>query len=915
MPLIGKERGGHRAITTASSLYRLWGRLRRPWTQQWEAAHDRPYFAAGKGRRPHDVVWRQLVRAEAGDAQGLTSATVLWDMASFYDTINRTRLWRMVSKYDFPIVIARLAFSMYDAPRAVTLDGRLARPAFGRNGIPAGCPFANALTRLYCVEPFDELAATLRSRFDDVTEYDAYIDDLTMTAVAEEGDIVRIVIEAADLMKDTIEYSMGCEIESDKAAVLSSSPKAAAAIARRLGALGGSDKSHVSAINLGCDFAPARRRTAQGRSGKRKARYRMLRRRVHKLARARRAIGRGRRSRRIFCAGPLAAAVHDAAVNGVSDAEALVLRRAAATACTPRARGRSLALVTIMHQIPTWRAEVEVVLQYARQVWAAGLQGHHRPTNGALGLTKIAELWRAVDKEAIFAGTKDHRAVDAHPPPHHDPSRHPAAAHDEVHEGQLDAHTDARGRRRATSIMAKRAEATWKTDGRRRLWSEVKGPIGATILTLHRLGWRMVSPFVLVDDWGEEIPLTKTAPALLETLLREATFRALETYVGSKVAKDDLDFDGRRTCTDHLRRQLASDSKITTEGRAAYLSVLCGAVMTYHRAAKEGYMVQDVCPLCGCRGDTIFHRVWKCLHPDAVAARCRASPQWFRDEIDRGTVNRTLCTTGMIPHPGDVWPRPARDAIPSAHYEGDGERPIAPEGIPIIDGSVYVDGSCTNHVIPELKRAGTSLVTKNQQGHITWRINLAVPTPMPQTSQASEFVALPLVQAYLRGTSSKLDVASDCLNVVRSCHEPAARALCGSKLYAGLLKPVRADPAWRDRVVVRKVPAHIDPRTLPHGDARDDAIANGVADTEAKRAVGLHPQPAPAQIQMLEAELRRARCAVRTIAAVMPVFPPMPRERMVRPPPLFAKALQCMELVGTSGSTRVGTGDAPFVGP
>ncbi len=229
--------------------------------------------------------------------------------------------------------------------------------------------------------------------------------------------MVRIVVEAADLMKDTVQYAMGCEIEADKAAVISSSSKAAAEISRRLGAYGGAGKSHMAAVNLGCDYAPARRRTAQGRSGKRRARFKVLTKRIHKMAGIRKAIGGSRRSRRIFCAGPLAAAIHDAAVNGVSDTEALFLRRAAATACTPRACGRSLALVTIMHQIPTWRAEVVVVLQYARQVWAAGLQGHREPANGAFSLTRIAELWRAVDKEAIFGARAPQHPQDDFAPP------------------------------------------------------------------------------------------------------------------------------------------------------------------------------------------------------------------------------------------------------------------------------------------------------------------------------------------------------------------------------------------------------------------------------------------------------------------------------------------------------------------
>jgi hypothetical protein len=184
MPLIGKERGGHRAITMATSLYRLWGRVRREVTQRWEASHDRPYFAAGKGRRIQDVVWRQLFKAEAGEGDGLASASVLWDMKTFYDSLNRMRLWTQVRRHDFPLAIARLAFSVYDSPRMLTMNGRVACPAYARDGVPAGCMFANAFTRLYCIEPFDGLVADIGQHYDDDADFDAYVDDLALTITA-----------------------------------------------------------------------------------------------------------------------------------------------------------------------------------------------------------------------------------------------------------------------------------------------------------------------------------------------------------------------------------------------------------------------------------------------------------------------------------------------------------------------------------------------------------------------------------------------------------------------------------------------------------------------------------------------------------------------------------------------------------
>ncbi len=105
----------------------------------------------------------------------------------------------------------------------------------------------------------------------------------------------------------------------------------------------------------------------------------------------------GRRTPLIFMAGPLPEAVYGASVNGVSDTEALHLRRCAAQAFSPRAKGRSLSRLQLVVGVPTWRAEIEVILEYARQVWDASLLGGKTPVNGTMTLAEIARLWRAVD--------------------------------------------------------------------------------------------------------------------------------------------------------------------------------------------------------------------------------------------------------------------------------------------------------------------------------------------------------------------------------------------------------------------------------------------------------------------------------------------------------------------------------------
>ncbi len=330
----------------------------------------------------------------------------------------------------------------------------------------------------------------------------------------------------------------------------------------------------------------------------------------------------------------------------------------------------------------------------------------------------------------------------------------------------------------------------------------------------------MEDPLSFYDDWGEEIVLTKVAPALLADLLRDATFRAMEHYVGRQMGEKDEEYAGRRVCIDQVRSQLRSDRKISPAGRAAYLSVACNAVMTYSRAEAGGYLVENRCPLCGMRGDDLRHRIWECQHPEVVAARAAAAPAWLREEVGRRPRTQTRWCNGFIPHPGDVWPRPAAEATPVAKFDGDGERPMGDDGIPILGNKIYVDGSCTSHVVSEIKRAATSIVSVDCHGGTVWRVLMPVPAPMPQTSQSAEFVALPLVKAYLTTSSDdKWDVASDCLNVVRACNEAALRAIDGARKYAGVMKPIMSERIGGGGFTYVKYPptltqrpCHTDPR-------------------------------------------------------------------------------------------------------
>jgi hypothetical protein len=66
------------------------------------------------------------------------------------------------------------------------------------------------------------------------------------------------------------------------------------------------------------------------------------------------------------------------------------------------------------------------------------------------------------------------------------------------------------------------AKATANLDGRASPWSMVRGPISASVATAQRLGWRFVSPTIVVDDLERRVDLTLDPPSLVRQQVRAA---------------------------------------------------------------------------------------------------------------------------------------------------------------------------------------------------------------------------------------------------------------------------------------------------------------------------------------------------------------------------------------------------------
>ncbi len=212
------------------------------------------------------------------------------------------------------------------------------------------------------------------------------------------------------------------------------------------------------------------------------------------------------------------------------------------------------------------------------------------------------------------------------------------------------------------------------------------------------------------------------------------------------MAAHDSAYASTRIAVDHVVQQLSRDRTLSTADKAAYRSVACGAIMTFARAAKLGYLVLDRCPLCGAEGDTLRHRVWRCQLPAAVAARDNVAPEWLQREEQHRGMDESFWVNGFIPHPADVWPAPQKDPEAACEYgAGTAAEMTGEDGVhsaPRLRGRLFGDGSCTTHVFPDLRRAATAIVQRRPDGGRGWTVQCTVPPPLTQTPQAAEFIVL-----------------------------------------------------------------------------------------------------------------------------------------------------------------------------
>ncbi len=805
-PLLDKPKGGFRPIAIYVSLYRLWAKARRGVAMEWEAAHQRSYFSAARGNGPQDTTWRQGVRQEARVTKGGAAASLFWDLESFFECIDRRRLIDRAEATGFPAAVLRLSLAMYAAPRILSLGGRIARELWPKRGVGAGCGLANTYVKVFSLLPMDALVKKLPAS----VKLDLHVDDFSIESTADTvEEAARDLIIAYRLVKEMIEVELGAVVSVPKAALVASSKRLAEIIRNEVGILAGPVRR--AAANLGVDATAARRRGAPAAGPLRRARWANALKRRRKLRALADVVGEA--AGKVFTVGIGASATYHAAVQGLTDLETNRIRRLAAVVFPPRSRFRSLTLTHVVHDMPTSAAESAATLQYARAVWEATLLGNGRPRHEGFDLPGLRGAWEAV-------AARSHEFLD---PGNPDPNR-------------------------------------------RRKWSRSRGPLSSAMLELHRSGWTAPSPFEWIDDQGVVVQLTATPPALLRDMLKASARRQAERLLGTKWAKKDHRFEGKRLCVDAAMDALARSRTLTAKQKGAFRSRLLGGTLTRGEAARAGYLIDDVCELCGEVGDHVFHRTYECKGTrDVVRA---ALPKWFWEEAQRADPSDLFWTTAAMPHPADMVPMPRADYQAWA-FDAEGERSDSAQ----MSGHAFIDGSCSKSVFRGLQRASIALVQLDDDARPVKTLSTPVWNTLPQTSQAAEYAAYAaLPQVIVADTVAY----GDCKGVLDLAARGPVERYSGKRRYAGVLLSMCRHPEGMKRITrTVKVKAHRRIDAISDHLEKWMAIGNDLADKAAKAARDRHPQPSHEVATQIAFWERRAPLIVHAVAIAMAEFSPL----------------------------------------
>ena len=141
LDLIPKKSGGFRSVATMCALRRVLFGLLAPYLRAWDSQRAVPGDTALAGASSADRVFLLNFRQAVARALGRSFGLLLWDQASFYETITPAQLLRAHVDMHMPVLPLTMAVWAHGAPRLFRY-----KEALGRHPVVPGCSVVTGCT-------------------------------------------------------------------------------------------------------------------------------------------------------------------------------------------------------------------------------------------------------------------------------------------------------------------------------------------------------------------------------------------------------------------------------------------------------------------------------------------------------------------------------------------------------------------------------------------------------------------------------------------------------------------------------------------------------------------------------------------------------------------------------------------------
>ena len=326
------KKGGDRGLGVMPWLIRLWSRLRSDTIGDWADDTADPWDQAVAGSSSLRRAMCRSFMDENAATLGLHTASTLWDVKEFFDSLDITKVLRFALDNFFPATELVLLTLCHLAPRLLRSKGCYADPIQPHRSAVAGCRGAQQFARLV----MKQVLHFVHWRHFPSVISKSWIDDVNQRSEATEP-LVRKNLVAAAVEFATGVQAMGLTI-ADKSRVIASNQELAELIALDIRDEGFNMSAAEVSPDLGIDRGHATWRSKPTA----KARLALATKRNGKVIKLAKAANRWRGGRHLFKTGVAPQACYHAKVHGMPPSTVRSVRRGAGAACAPKRHGRCL---------------------------------------------------------------------------------------------------------------------------------------------------------------------------------------------------------------------------------------------------------------------------------------------------------------------------------------------------------------------------------------------------------------------------------------------------------------------------------------------------------------------------------------------------------------------------------------------